>query len=210
MIKAIIFDFDDTLVKTLETKAQALIAVGKLHYNIVITFEDVKKHWGKPFKQYMNDLYLGIDNVDNIIEKYTVERIAYPTPVYENTIETLNKLSHKYLLGIVSSLTEKYIKKDMKSVGISENLFFIIQTEEHTKVHKPNPHVFDYLTNKLKLKGINKSEILYVGDHLTDFFAAQGAGFQFYGFTDRTTTKDQFIQAGAKTLNNISDLLKIF
>jgi phosphoglycolate phosphatase-like HAD superfamily hydrolase len=61
----------------------------------------------------------------------------------------------------------------------------------------------------LKTKGIQKSEILYIGDTLIDYYAAKDAGIQFYGLSDRTVPKAEFIKAGAETISAIEELEEI-
>ncbi len=209
MIKAILFDFDDTLIRTLETKIHALKHVGKKYYNMDIHDEDVKKHWGKPFEVFMDALYKNVEELEKIIEKYTTERVNFPTPAYEGTIEALKKLSNKYLLGIITSHSKRYIKKDLEYAGIPANIFFTIQTEEESPCHKPDPKVFDLVVEKLMKKGVKKPEILYIGDSLLDYYASRDAGLQFYGLANRTIPKQEFESKGAKTINSLSELVSM-
>jgi len=209
MIKAILFDFDDTLVKTIETKINALQYTGKKYYNLDLTDRDIKKHWGKPFRSLMKAVFKNVDRTEKIIEKYTIERKKFPSPPHDNAVKVLRELSKKYLLGIVTSHTKRFIIKDLKIADIPKDLFFLIQTEEETSAHKPDPKVFDLTIKRLKKRGILKSSIVYIGDSLLDFFAARDAGIRFYGLAGRTTTKKQFKQVGSKTIKNLFELIDI-
>ncbi len=209
MIKALLFDFDDTLIKTLETKIHALKHTGKKYYNLDLTDNAIKKLWGKPFKELMTELYQGKEDIEKIIEKYTVERNSFPAPAYEGTVKVLLQLAKKYLLGIITSHTKLYIQKDLQTAGIPMNIFFTIQTEEDTSSHKPNPEVFDHIIKILKKRRINKSQTTYIGDSLSDFFAARDAGLDFYGLIERTTSEADFRRQGAKTIKHLSELLRL-
>ncbi len=166
MIKAILFDIDDTLIKTFETKKEAF-------------------------------------------EQYVLEREKYPTEAYEDTVSVLHELKKKYLLGLISSKSIRYLNIDLEIAGIAEDLFFIIQIEDDTKVYKPDPYVFDFALNKLRKENIKNSEVLYIGDRLTDYKAAKDAGLQFYGLANITTNKEEFKKQGALTIDNLTELIKL-
>lgn len=209
MIKAIIFDIDDTLIKTFETKKEALKVMGKKYYGTELRDEQIKAVWGKPIRELLQILFTDLHDVEEAFERYVVEREKYPTEAYDDTLPVLQELQKKYLLGLISSKSIRYLHIDLKIAGIEEELFFIIQTEEDTKVHKPDPHVFDFALNKLKKEDIKNSEILYVGDRVTDYKAAKDAGLHFYGIAGRTTCKDEFEKNGASTIKDLRELLKL-
>lgn len=207
--KSILFDFDDTLIKTFETKKEALKELGRQHYNIELDDKIIRSNWGKPIKSLFEALFNDIDNFDKAIEEYTKIRTGFPTSAYPDTLPTLEKLSKEYLLGIITSNRRDFLKHDFDLTGMDEKLFSIIQTSEECKVHKPEPEVFDYAIDLLAKKGIKRSEVLYIGDTLLDYFAARDAQLKFFGIADRTVPKDEFDKAGAKTITTLSDLLSL-
>ncbi|HVZ67414.1 MAG TPA: HAD family hydrolase [Patescibacteria group bacterium] len=209
MVKAILFDIDDTLIKTFETKKEALKDMGRKFYNTVLTDEDIRPHWGKPIKDLLPILYKDLKDLEEGFERYVIERENYPTIAYEDTLPTLNQLSKKYILGMITNKSKRYIKNDLDLAGISNDLFFLIQTEEENRAHKPDPKVFDFALQELNSKGIEKEEVLYVGDTISDFLAANGAGISFYGVADRTTPKEEFSNRNVKTIKNISELINL-
>ena len=209
MIKVILFDMDDTLIKTFETKKEALKALGRKYYHVELSDEEIRAHWGKPLRSLLQSLYKHAEDIEEAVDRYIIERDNFPTALYEDTLSTLDELSKKYLLGILTAKSRLYIKDDLKLTGISENLFFVIQTEEDTDVHKPDPAVFNHIVATLEGKGIQKSEVVYVGDSLSDFYAARGAGLQFYGIAERTVTKADFESQGAKIIPSLKELLTL-
>ena len=54
----------------------------------------------------------------------------------------------------------------------------MIQASGESEHHKPDPRVFDALIQVLQGSSIDKNEILYVGDSLSDLYAARDAGLQ--------------------------------
>ena len=208
MIKAILFDLDDTLIKTFETKKEALKHIGRMFYDIELSDKDIRLYWGRPIRELLKSLYGDID-IEKAFERYVVEREKYPAIAYEDAISTLEKLAKDYVLGIITTKSKRYIKNDFAITGIPQNLFFIIQTEEESKVHKPDPEVFTYVLDHLEKRGIKREEILYVGDTLSDYYAARDAGLQFYGIAGRTVSKVDFESQGAKTIAELPELLML-
>lgn len=54
-----------------------------------------------------------------------------------------------------------------------------IQTAEDTLFHKPDPKVFNHCLRLAKLIGLNKKDIIYIGDSSKDKIAANKAGIDF-------------------------------
>ena len=206
MIKAILFDLDDTLIKSAETKFAALKYTGKKFYDMDLADKDIRKHWGLPFTVFMKRLFKKVEQVEKIIKNYYSVRESFPNSAYEDVLPTIKKLKEKVYLGIVSALNKKIAYGDMKVAGLNIADFFYIQTEEDTKIHKPDPRVFEPILNKMKTKNVKKNKLFFVGDHLYDFYAAKGAGIDFYGIADRTTSKEIFRKEGAKTITNLKEL----
>lgn len=209
MIKAIIFDLDDTLLMTRETKYAAHIYFGKSKYNIDLTPADISLSWGKPLKQLMIDLYGQYDTIENILQGYESIRHHYPNKPYADSIETVNTLAERYPIGILSSSNRSLLLSSLTESGFSPRTFFYIQSEEDTDKHKPNPEVFNPLLKQLTHRQTHASQTVYIGDSLLDYSAAVEAGLEFYGVADRTTPKTEFEKAGAKTIKNLSELLRI-
>jgi len=57
MIKAVIFDYDETLVKTLESRIKVYIALAKNEYNLTLTDDQIRKTFGIPYVEFINKLF---------------------------------------------------------------------------------------------------------------------------------------------------------
>jgi len=192
MIKAVIFDLDDTLIKTSETKYEALKFAANHFYKLELTTEMIKTHWGKPFRKFMINLFGEIDTIESIIQNYYSVRNQFPSPAYEDAVNTLGQLAKKYILGVVTASTRHIAEEDLQAAGFNLSLFTYIQTSEQTSVHKPDPKVFEPVSHMLLEKNIFPNNVVYVGDSLADYEAAHGSGFHFVGITGRTTTHTEF------------------
>ncbi len=206
MIKAVLFDFDDTLVKTKEIRYKALKEAGRIFYDLQITDGHIDDYWGKPFNQFISGVFNHIEDAESLTKKYRSIIQKYPNKPFPKTKSVLKNLSKKYLLGIISSSNPSLILSGLINVGLKKEMFFFIQSSEDTNIHKPNPQVF--IPSLEKLKNFERSEIIYVGDALDDYNSAKQAGFYFCGIADRTVKESEFIKQQIPYITNIEYLPK--
>jgi HAD superfamily hydrolase (TIGR01549 family) len=203
MIKAIIFDFDDTLVVTKTIRYKAIKFAGEKFYNLKITDSEIDKLWGKPFDYFIYEVFHQLEKVDILFSNYKSILSQYPQKTYSGTSKILNLLKQKYLLGILSASHRDLILSGMNDAGLDPKLFTFIQSSDDTTTHKPDPNVFLPSIDKFAKHHIDKSEILYVGDAMDDYFAATNAGINFCGIADRTTTSSLFAQQKSDYIRDI-------
>ena len=204
-----LFDLDDTLIKTLETKIHAIQHTGRKYYGVEIPSDTIRSAWGAPFPELMTTLFPKEANLEEVIAHYTAERSNFPSPAYPRTLQTLRSLGKYHDLGIVTSHTRVYIHSDLAAARIPEALFFHIQTTEDTVHHKPSPRVFDPAIVACRNRGISLSNIRYVGNSLVDYEAANGAGIPFVGIYGHTAPKEDFDRLGIRAIRDIKDLLTL-
>ncbi len=201
MIKAVIFDYDDTLVKTIESKWDALRETGKHFYNLEIKDSHIKKFWGLPYQEMLTGVLMNADLFENLNTNYESVRSEFPMLAFPDALNTINILLEGYKIGILTSSAKKLVIEDLEMLKFPVNKFIKIQTSEDTDVHKPNPKVFEPILEVLKKEGVKKNEIIYIGDSTRDFYAAKHAGIKFYGVTkNRSTPKIEFKTIGAELL----------
>lgn len=201
--KAVIFDFDDTLVESRLAKWAQHKHVAKEFYNIDIQEEDLLKHWGKPFHILVKELYKNSDTLENMYGAIYSTKDRFPKKVYKESIDVVKKLLDKNIkVGVVSATTKEFLLEDLNKFGFPVDDFFIIQGANETDVHKPHPGVFSMMINKLEKEGINKKDIVYIGDSLDDLMASTGAGIDFIAVTTGLYSKNDFQGHGAKNIVN--------
>ncbi len=207
--KAIIFDFDDTLVESRLSKWAQHKHVAKTFYNIDISDEDIAQHWGKPLSELIRILYKESDTIENMKSAIFSVKNNFLKKVFPDTHRVVTTiLDNGMEVGILSASSKDHIIDDFTRLEFPVERFIVIQGEEDTLFHKPDPAVFAQLLEMLSEKGIEKKDILYVGDSLDDFHAATGAGINFIGVHTGLYSKDDFINAGAENiLSEIGELL---
>lgn len=208
--KAVIFDFDDTLVESRAQKWAQHKHVAKKFFNIDLTEEEILKHWGKPIHTMAPELYQNKDVWENIYPILTSTRGDFHKKIYEGSTPVINKILKKGLsVGILSSATSREIKVDLERLNLPVDKFSFVQGVEDTLVHKPDPGVFLPALEQLSKEGINKEEIVYVGDSLFDLESAKGAGIDFIAVTTGLYSMENFRKAGANVIiENIKEVLK--
>lgn len=207
MIRALLFDFDDTLVMTRKTKGEALKELARLRFNKELTDEDLDRHWGAPYQEFLSKLFdISPKQIMDYLEDYRRLSQKFPQKTYPDTHKTLAKLLPHYFLGIISATSRYALQNQMQDLKIPMDKFSLLQTADDTKIHKPDPRVFDPALKLLGRKGLNRHEILYVGDSLRDWRAARDAGLHFLGLADNTTPRQAFQQEGATVINSLTEL----
>ncbi|MED3764568.1 HAD-IA family hydrolase [Ureibacillus terrenus] len=173
MIKAVIFDLDDTLISEHEYiksgyKFISNLLSKKLNRDPKELYELLITLFSQSPKNVFNRLHdlLEINYTQNDILKLVEEyRNHYPTiEFFEDVIPCLNYLRMKEIkLGII---TDGYAVSQRKKLeAVNANCYFdeIIVTDEiGREFWKPHPKAFELMKEKL---GIGFEEMIYVGDN---------------------------------------------
>ncbi|HVQ43615.1 MAG TPA: HAD family hydrolase [Candidatus Saccharimonadia bacterium] len=206
--QAIIFDFDDTLVRSGRIKWAHHKATAKEFYGLKLTDETLGKHWGMPFNDMIPLLYQHADTLENMrAANFSIEH-RFRKTLQPDALVTIKRLHAAGLpLGVLSAMTRDMIEPDIKRFGFDPSHFLFVQGSEDTPVHKPDPGVFDPALHLLQKRGIKPQNILYVGDALSDYYAAIGAGLHFIGVTTGFVSQAEFSSAKAKSVASLTELL---
>jgi HAD superfamily hydrolase (TIGR01549 family) len=207
-IKAVIFDYDDTLVRTREIRYETIKKIAKTCFNTQMESSEIDSAWGLPGDSFLLKLFgkhvsNDLDKLWNIYNEYCA---ADPNQLHNGSVEFLEEFAHSVRYGILTSSSGKRVGTELTEIGLSKSLFIDVQTSEHTNVHKPNPLVFEPICEKFEKIGASRSAILYVGDTLADFKAATGFGLQFTGMAHTAREKAVFVQEGIDHVDGFAQL----
>ncbi len=205
-IKAVFFDFDDTLVNTIGPKWAQHKHIAKTYYGKDLSDEEITAHWGKPLSALLQLLY-ETNDAAQALSYNTLMRPHFPKQLHSFALETLEHLkSQGKKIGLVTATTRSNVLYDFERMQFPSNLFDYVQTEEDTQHHKPDPEVFKPALNFLEQHQILPHETLYVGDHLNDMRAATGAGMQFIGVATGLISVEEFAQHNTHATAQVADL----
>lgn len=206
--KAIIFDFDETLVQSISIKSKQHQHAARKFYNHELTDETIRAHWGLPFELLIEIFYEKKDTIENMKKNYHSLDDQYPKYPFDDTIQVLTYLQdHFYWTGVITSMTKESVIKDMKKDGLPYKKFNLVQGSTDSIFHKPDPRVFDNALEILRKIHITQSKILYVGDDIRDMQAAQGAGIHFIAIPNGLTPKEEFVKQGVQCIVSLSELI---
>lgn len=184
MIKAVIFDLDDTLynekdfvLNGFRTVCQYLsikynINFDEMFYNCVETLEQQGR--GKVFNELCK-YYNLTEDISLLVDIY---RNAKPKiSLYEDSIYVLNKLSKVYKLGLITDGMAKVQWNKIKALGIEMYFDKIIVTDDFGRDYwKPHRFAYDVM---LKCFSCISKEAIYVGDNPNkDFIGAREVGLK--------------------------------
>lgn len=205
-MKNIIFDVDGTLWDTTEVVAKAWSrAVSEIGETAtVISAKVLKKEFGKTMDVIAKDLFYDAseETRKQILQKCCEYEHVYLIECTEDLLypgvkETIEKLSEKCNLFIVSNCQCGYIELFMEKAGIEK---YIVDFECFGNTGKSKGENI-----KLIMKRNNLDDVVYVGDIQGDYEATVEAGIPFvyarYGFGN--------VESFYMAINNIKELLDL-
>lgn len=211
--RAIIFDFDDTLVDNKTEGIDFHQTVARSRGWRVPSAEEIEKYWGLPWQEFINKLWPKVPYRE-FHDAYVAYNREYPRhyKAIPGTIEALDKLKKMgFALAILSNRNKRNILDKLEDLGFKTEVFTIIYGEEELIYTKPDPRAFDPLFTAFGKLGIVPAEIIYVGDTQYDIKASRRCGIKFVGvlsgLMDRTEYKAAGIDA-ADVIPAVKDLPK--
>lgn len=194
MLKAVLFDLGDTLVKSvnlIETYQRILKAHGinRSQEELTAAHVEAGKILGFEYMKTMSDEYwIKRNNIFlehlNILGRADLARIISEqwwdysdVTLYSDAVETLDQLKQRGLkMGIITNTLETDLAKIISKTKLNPNYFDIIVTVNTISRMKPEKEIFDHALNVLK---VTPGETLFVGDTVEyDYEGAKKAGLK--------------------------------
>lgn len=207
MIKAILFDFDLTLVDSLEVSQKV---VKDLEQNQGIprhlwNFND-KKGWGRSFQDFVGELVkinghkLTHSQMSKIAAGYMIKHFSQ---IKIKEIGFLKELQGNFKLAIISHNIEPVVKAVINNEHNKElNFEFVLANEKGFNKSKT-----ELLKDSLEKLNLNPNEAIYVGDHPNDILAAKEVGVLSVGIASGLYSSEELSQYQPDILiNNLSEL----
>lgn len=204
--RAYLFDFDGTLVDTMDGFADiAAKIINEFHPEI--SFEKARESYlrtsGAPFIEQVEMILPGNPtNPEKVNLFETKKKTGFFQKTFSNDVRnTINTLRYRGYLTAVSSnnyqeLIDTFIKR--------EKLHFDLVLGFRSGFKKGKDH-FNYITRRF---GLTLNELIFIGDSLRDAESAISNGVNFIGLCG-TFNKTDFlvIDPNITTINNLQELL---
>ena len=207
MIRGIVFDFDGTIVDSMQMVFSALNDALKRRNLPTIEIELLGRMAGLP----VIDIISSKAHITKAAAK-EVEKDVFKTytsfcrtscqllPHVESTLKTLK--SKKIKLGLFTTTPTKPLMAVEKKFSLKD--YFDIMIAKEDAENKPNP---EGLNKIVKEFGIRKDECLYVGDSPIDILTGKAAGIKAIAVTTGIATLQQLKETNPDGI--ISDLEKL-
>jgi len=210
--KAVIFDFDQVIIKSYEDHANAIMIIGK-KFRIKIKKSEIYKRFGISAKEILRQV------APELPEKNVKKFLNEKEELYRKMIkksgvslvpgvkEVLNYLKNKNIkLAIASSASIVNINIALKKTKIKK-YFPVVVAGEHTKRHKPYPDPLLKATKKLK---VHPKNCIYIGDSIYEMIAAKRARMLPVGLLTGIYSEKDLRKNGAKfVIKNLAEMKKI-
>lgn len=183
MIKAVIFDMDDTLYPEHEYvisgfKAVDTFLMGKKirgFYSLATNFFK-NGNRGRIFNEVLDTLNISYEEQD-ITELINIYRNHFPEiNLFEDARRLIEDLSSEYPLGLITDGYVNAQRNKVKALKIQENFKKIVLTDELGRAHwKPSSLPYEIIKDYFN---VNHSELVYIGDNINkDFVTANKLGW---------------------------------
>jgi pyrophosphatase PpaX len=175
MIKAVLFDFDGTLINTNDLIFKSYEVAFEKVLNRKIGMPEILELYGKPL--YSSLIKYGekgewLYKVYREFNEIHHDEMAKP---FEGVYEGIKLIRQKgYAVGIVTSKRLHMVKRGLEIINLADD-FEVIVTPDDTEKTKPDPEPILCGCKKLN---ISPQNVLYVGDSIFDMKAAESAGSQ--------------------------------
>ncbi len=202
--KVVVFDFDGTIVDSMESFAQIAAQVMPKYYEIdsKTAYEKYMQTSGLPFFEQLETIFPNNPaNSQASAEFEFIKKQSYgQKKVFADAQETLKNLQAKNIKVVVSSnnfqeLVDDFIKQ--------ANISFDLVLGYRTNFAKGADH-FQYILQKV---GCTQEEITFVGDSLKDADKASTFGIDFIGKSGTFTSADfKKHKPNVKVISNLAEL----
>jgi phosphoglycolate phosphatase len=206
--KIVIFDFDGTLVDSMETFADI---AGKIMEEIYGTsFEDARRQYvetsGLPFFQQLEQIYPKDPRNSKAADQFEAKKLVgyFDQQVYPDAYETIAYCKERNIKTAVSSnnfqhLVDEFVQK----AELALDFVLGFKTESFCKGSAHFAHL-------LETTGLNKEQLLFVGDSLKDAERAADYSIDFIGKTG-LFNKNEFVEhfPNCIVIDNLIELTKL-
>ncbi len=183
MIKAIVFDFDGTLVDSSRAMWDAFGKTAREYGMETPSREHILPLLGRPLKTVFEHIWPHL-KADTLVASYISHYVQEDVSPITGIRQALTELQQGFAVYLLTG--NMRVREQLQYHAIPETLFTEIFTP-HNLVHsKPDGRVFAPLLEKY-----HKDEIIYVGDSPSDAQAAQEAGVCFVGVLSGDATAEE-------------------
>lgn len=180
-IKAVLFDFDGTLVDTLPLSFYAFQTIFSQYDDRAVSREELIAMFGPTEDDIIAINLQAKEKVgDAIADYYEIYKAGHETQVDvpEEMLQLLNYLqSQNIRIGVITGKSRKAFQLSAEALHLS-HFFDVVFTGDDVQKPKPDP---EGIHAALAILGVSKDEAVFLGDSNADIHAGKTAGLRTYG-----------------------------
>lgn len=194
-IKAVLFDFDCTLVDSTELICRCFNSVLTRFGFETLQSDSIRAMIGQPLREMLEQQHIDVP-LDDLVAAYK-EAFASNSPdgsfLLPGADEVIPELAAGCNLAIVTTRTAAGALEILKRFGLSR-FFSTVVGIENVTLTKPDPEPVRLALERLKVPAL---QAVFVGDTIHDMAAARSAGTGAIGITTGPHGREQLLAAGA-------------
>lgn len=223
MIKAVTFDFGETLVTgKLDAKVYKKRLLNYIHSLGYVVSEvslkkavngmlvKLRKKWEKNLELTFEGLYagvlykLGIVTSEEVLSHiYELYLRSFPSQVIPGAEEALATLQGRYKLAVISNATSNFPRHTLNRYGLNE-FFQVVVVSRDIGIRKPDLRIFRYTLEKLRVK---PQQAMHVGNSMkSDVIGAKRTGMKAVWMKRE---EEQVLEEPDYVIHSITDLPRI-
>ena len=226
-LKAIIFDFDGTLLdikEIIEKSIKETLGKENMNIDLEITLQEIgallETIQGYPLPKVLLESYEIFKNITALKDLSYFNKLKIAIKIFSKYLEyskeaslfpavkpILKKLAKSFDLHIVSHNKTETIIEHLKKEGV-DNYFKAVFGSDKIPVQKPDPLALQPPLEIYKTR--KRSEFLMIGDMPSDIIAGREAGFLTIGVSSGVSTKEILSEYKPDLLiESLDELLKV-
>ena len=208
MFRAVIFDFDGTIVDSYEAHLESFRkALSK--FGLAVDDEEIYRRFGKPARQILFEVLpqQARSHIDELVKEKRIQFIetSRQVRVFDGVEETLRYLKEKGIAtALATSADRPSVMRVLSRFGLEE-YFDVILSAEDVKAAKPNPDIFIRAAEGLN---VGAQECLVVGDSVFDVMAAKEAGIKTVAIASNPFQMKEIRSLGVPVISRMTELME--
>jgi len=208
MFRAVIFDFDGTIVDSYEAHLESFRkALSK--FGLAVDDEEIYRRFGKPARQILFEVLpqQARSHIDELVKEKRIQFIetSRQVRVFDGVKETLRYLKEKGIAtALATSADRPSVMRVLSRFGLEE-YFDVILSAEDVKAAKPNPDIFIRAAEGLN---VGAQECLVVGDSVFDVMAAKEAGIKTVAIASNPFQMKEIRSLGVPVISRMTELME--
>ena len=216
VLKAVIFDLDDTLLTSqIDFSEMKIKMIEYLERRLPLPVELNKNRLTYEIIQYavesLNELGLCdcipkvVRELDGIMSE-TEMKYVFNAQLIDGATQTLGRIKSVGMrIGILTRSCRKYADEVLKTTGLS-TFVDVVAARDDCENPKPDPSQVYWLMDKM---GVESDQVLMIGDHPTDLVCARNAGIAFVGVLTSAWSSGQLNQLGPTVVSSVKELPRL-